>query len=115
VTIHTQLSVEPASLTTATRDQLRLTLTAKNVGMEIVDPQLRSAQLTVNGRRSRAFSLAVGNGRRENKWYALVPGDSVSMTWSSLGESLFPEPGEYTLVLSHDGREAEPVVVSVAP
>ena len=109
------LRAEPASLTTATRDQLKLTLSARNVGMAIVDPELNRAQLTVNGRRSKAFALAVGNGRREDKWFALPPGDEVSMTWSTLGERLLSEPGEYTLALSLDERQAEPVTVTVAP
>jgi hypothetical protein len=113
--IQTRLSAEPASLTMDTRDRLRLTLSATNVGMEIVDPELHRAQLTVNGRRSRAFAMAVGNGKRESKWYALPPGDTVSMTWSTLGERLLAEPGDYTLVLSHEGREAEPVSVAVEP
>jgi hypothetical protein len=115
MTIQTQLSAEPTSLTEDTRDQLRITLTATNVGMEIVDPELSRAQLRVNGTPSRAFSLAVGNGRRPEKWYALAPGDSVSMTWSTLGERLFPGPGEYALVLSLHDQEADTVTVSVQP
>lgn len=111
--IQTRLSAEPTSLTKDTRDQLRLTLSATNVGTEVVDPELHRAELLVNGRRSRAFALAVGNGKRETKWYALPPGDTVSMTWSTLGERLLDEPGEYTLQLSHDGQEAEPVTVAV--
>jgi hypothetical protein len=113
VTIQTSLRAEPTSLTVDTRDQLRVTLSATNVGTEIVDPELHRAQLLVNGQRSQAFAFAVGNGRREAKWYALPPGDTVEMTWSTLGERLFDGPGEYSLVLSFDGREAEPVSVSV--
>jgi hypothetical protein len=59
------------------------------------------------------FHSAVGNGRREEKWYALPPGDTVEMTWSTLGERLLAGPGDYALVLSFDGHEAEPVTVSV--
>ena len=115
MTVELRLDAGPATLTADTRDQFELTLTAANTGAETVNPELHRTELQVNGRRSRAFSSAVSNGRREERWFALPPGESVSMTWSTLGKSLFPEPGEFTLVLSHDGREAEPVVVSVAP
>jgi hypothetical protein len=113
--IVTRLSVEPDTVPLDGRDRLRLTLSATNAGTEIVDPELHRAQLEINGRRSRAFSLAVGNGRREPKWYSLPPGDTVSMTWPTLGERLFDEPGEYTLVLSLQGREADAVTVTVSP
>lgn len=109
------LHAEPTSLTIATLDQFKLTLTARNVGMAIVDPELTHARLTVNGRPSRAFTSAVGNGRREEKWFALPPGDEVTITWTTLGERLFSEPGTYTLALSADDAAAEPVTVSVAP
>jgi hypothetical protein len=113
MTIQMSLRAEPSTLTTDTRDQLRVTLSATNSGTETVDPELHRAELLVNGRRSRAFHSAVGNGRREEKWYALPPGDSVEMTWSTLGERLLAGPGDYALVLSFDGHEAEPVTVSV--
>ena len=111
--IQLSLRAEPASLPVAARDRLQLTLSATNVGMEIIDPELSRADLLVNGERSDAFALAVGNGRREEKWFALPPGDSVSMTWSTLGETVLPGPGDYILVLSLDGEQAAPVTVTV--
>jgi hypothetical protein len=113
VTLQLRLTAEPTSLTSDTRDRLKLTLSVRNVGMAIVDPELSRTQLLVNGTPSRLFARAVGNGRRENKWFALPPGDEVSMTWSTLGERLLPEPGEYTLALSLDELESEPVTVAV--
>jgi hypothetical protein len=113
VSIRLTLDVEPTSLTVATLDRLKVTLTARNVGMAMVDPELHRAQLTVNGTPAKAFSNAVANGRREEKWFALAAGDEVSMTWSTLGESLIFEPGEYTLALSLDESASEPVTVAV--
>ncbi|MDA0163050.1 hypothetical protein OM076_22445 [Solirubrobacter ginsenosidimutans] len=115
MSIRLRLDVEPTSLTLATLDQLKLTLTARNVGMAIVDPELHRARLTVNGTPSKAFANAVGNGRREEKWFALPAGDEVAMTWSTLGERLIFEPGDYALALSLDENAAEPVTVVVAP
>jgi hypothetical protein len=115
VSIRLTLDVEPTSLTLATLDQLKVTLTARNVGMAVVDPELHRARLTVNGRPSKAFSNAVSNGRREEKWFALPAGDEVTMTWSTLGERLISEPGDYTLALALDENASEPVTVAVAP
>jgi hypothetical protein len=115
VSIRLTLDVAPTSLTIATLDQLKLTLTARNVGAAMVDPELHRAQLTVNGTPSKAFSNAVSNGRREEKWFALPAGDEVAMTWSTLGERLIFEPGDYTLALSLDDNAAEPVTVTVTP
>jgi hypothetical protein len=115
VSIQLTLDVEPTSLTIATLDQLQLTLTARTVGVAMVDPELHRAQLTVNGTPSKAFSNAVANGRRDEKWFALPAGDEVTMTWSTLGERLIFEPGDYTLALSLDENASVPVTVAVAP
>lgn len=113
--IKLQLHAEPEPLTVATRDRLRLSVTATNEGAEAVDPQLHRAELRVNGERSSAFGLAIGNGKRDPRWFALPPGESVSMTWSSLGEALLPGVGQFTLRLALDDAEAEPVTVAVLP
>lgn len=115
MSIQLTLGVEPTSLTVATLDRLRLTLTARNVGVAMIDPELHRAQLTVNGAPSKVFANAVANGRREEKWFALPAGDEVTMTWSTLGERLFFGPGDYTLALSLDESASEPVTVAVAP
>jgi len=111
--IELQLRAEPARLTVATRNRLQLSVTATNVGTEVIDPELHRAELRVNGKPSSAFGLAIGNGKRDPSWFALPPGESVSMTWSSLGDALFTDAGEYTLQLALDDREAEPVTVAV--
>ena len=108
-----RLGIEPTDMELDERDRMKLTVSATNAGTEMVDPELYRADLLVNGERSQHFSDTIGNGRREQKWYALVPGDTVSMTWGGLGRALLPEPGEYTLVLSRGEEEAEPVTVTV--
>jgi hypothetical protein len=113
--IKLQLRAEPVPLTIATRDRLRLSVTAINEGAAVVDPELHRAELRVNGKRSSAFGLAIGNGKRDPRWFALPPGESVTMTWSSLGEALLPGVGQFTLQLKLDDAEAEPVNVAVLP
>ena len=109
------LGAEPARLPAAERDRLALTLTATNDGDEVVDPELHRTALLVDGAPAIAFGLAVGNGRRDDRWFALPPGESVSMTWSSLGEAVLPaEPGEHELVLALNGVRSAPARVVVA-
>ena len=113
--IQVELRAEPRQLGMSQRGSFKLTLSATNTGGQVANPELHRAELQVNGQRSQVFGLAVGNGKREARWYALPPGETVSQTWSSLGESLFPHPGEYALVLGHRGSQAKPVQVQVQP
>ena len=108
-----KLEAKPQRLTLAQRQRFRISLTATNQGSEIIDPELHNVRLFVNGQQSKAWSLAIGNGRREDKWFALPPGDTVAMTWSSLGEALFPEAGEFTLMLRYGDTELDPIQVQV--
>jgi hypothetical protein len=108
-----RLDVEPTELAADERDRLQLTVSATNAGMEMVDPELYRTDLRVDGERSQAFALAIGNGRRPEKWFALAAGDTVSMTWGGLGPAVLPGPGDHTLVLALDDQESEPVTVTV--
>jgi len=113
--IHLKLLAEPHDLFMAERGKFEVGVTASNRGTEVVDPELYRARLLINGRDSLVWSDAIGNGYREAKWFALPPGDSVSMIWTSMGESFFPRPGVYTLILRLSHIEAAPVVVRVRP
>ncbi len=110
-----ELGAEPVRLPLEARDCLALSITATNTGSEVVDPELHRAQLLVNGEPSSAWSLAIGNGPREPRWFALSPGESVTMSWSSLGSAVLPEPGEYRLELRLDDVRSRPVRVVVEP
>ena len=94
-------------------EHFTISLEAKNQGETVLNPELHRAQLLINDQPSMAWGLAVGNGLRPEKWYALPPGEMVSMTWSTMGPSLFPESGDYTLVLQLDEQETEPIQVKV--
>jgi hypothetical protein len=111
--IQLKLKVEPKEFSMPERQRFKISLTATNQGKETIDPELHLAQLLINNKASRQWNLAIGNGRREEKWFALPPGDTVSMSWSSLGPSLFPTPGEYTLVLRYHDKKLDPIHVRV--
>jgi hypothetical protein len=111
--IDVELTAEPLRLTMPGRKNFKISMSATNQGKEVVDPELHRAQLFVNGKRSRVWSLAIGNGRREAAWSALPPGETVSMTWSSMGKSLFPNPGTFDLVLHFQDAERARLRVEV--
>ncbi len=112
-TVKLVLRAEPQQLTMSERKDFKISLAATNQGREIIDPQLHRAQLLVNGKESKVWSLAIGNGKREAKWFALPPGETVSMTWSSMGESLLTGPGVFTLTLRFDEMQLAPLQVQV--
>jgi hypothetical protein len=109
------LHVDPSELTVSQRRSFKISIAATNRADATVDPELHHVRLLVNGRQSKAWSLAIGNGKREPRWFALPPGETVSMTWSSLGESLLTGPGEFSLALLANGRKSAPVLVRVRP
>lgn len=111
--IRLQLLAEPLRLSMAGRTAFKVGLAATNLGAGTVDPQLHRTRLLVDDRDVPAWSLAIGNGRREDRWFALPPGETVSLTWTSLGERLFPAPGDYVLTLRLGGTSSPAVQVRV--
>ncbi len=113
--IEVALRAEPLQLTLAERKNFKISIAATNRGGTTVDPELHRAKLSVNGKESKVWSLAIGNGKREAKWFALPPGETVSLTWSALGESLLTGPGEFSLALRFNEKEIPPIRVQVRP
>jgi hypothetical protein len=95
------------------REAFMIGIAATNVGKEVLDPELHRVQLFINGRESMIWNDTIGNGRREARWFALPPGERVSLTWSTLGKLLFLAPGEYTLALHSADEKWKPVQVHV--
>ncbi len=111
--INLKLTAEPLRLTLAERQNFKVSIAATNQGDEVINPELYTARLFINGSESMVWSLAILNGPREEKWLALPPGETVSMTWPSMGESLFPDPGSFVLVLRFSDLELAPIQVQV--
>jgi hypothetical protein len=111
IIVTTQLEVQPLRCTMADLGDFTLTINARNPSADTVDPQLMSARLLVNGVNSEVFGEAISNGIREEAWFSLPPGQTVSLKWT-LGYSLFEQPGEYALILDWWG-EHEAVTVNV--
>ncbi len=113
--IQLELKAEPDHLAMGNLADFKVSLSATNQGDTVIDPGLGRTELRVNDEPSKAFSLAVGNGKREAGWFSLASGETVSMTWSTLGPSLFPAPGTYSLTLRLGSISTPPTVVHVEP
>jgi hypothetical protein len=104
-TLAVKLLAAPTQLTMAGLDKFMVGVEITNHGKVAVDPQASTGELTVNGVRSMAWSLAIGNGVRAPSWSSLPPGQTIAMSWP-LGDALFDKPGSYHLVLSLGGQQA---------
>jgi hypothetical protein len=111
--IEVRLTAEPQQFNMRERKDFKISIAATNRGDEVKDPELYRARLFINNRDSLVWADTISNGKREAKWFALPPGETVSMTWSSLGESLFPNPGTFKLVLRLCDTELAPIEVKV--
>jgi hypothetical protein len=79
----------------------------------IITPGLDRSSLFINGALSHSWELAVGNGRREPKWFNLPPGEKIAMTWPTLGQSLFKNPGSFQLQLKLGTHLLDSILVEV--
>jgi hypothetical protein len=105
-TLAVKLLAAPTQLTMADRPKFMVGVEVVNRGTTAVDPQLSTGcQLTVNGKESMVWNLAIGNGVREPSWHSLPPGQTATMSWP-LGADLFDKPGDYHLVLTLGGQQS---------
>jgi hypothetical protein len=108
-----QIIAEPLQFSMDERANFKIGMEARNVGDEAINPKLYESELLVEGERSLAWNLAVSNGLREEAWWNLEPGKTVTASWS-LGEAMFPQPGKYEVVLRLGTQESS-VRVWVTP
>lgn len=85
--------------------------TVRNTGEQTCDTRIWSSSLLVNGEPSMNWALAISNGLRDVREYALPPGESVEFRRVLPAASLLPGPGRYTLVLEVRGERSQPVVI----
>ncbi len=111
--IEVQLTADPVNFPISDIETFQISISATNQGADIIDPELYRARLSINGQDSLMWSDTISNGRREEKWFSLPPGETVSMSWSSIGQFLFPAPGEYTLELHYGNQVLSPVQINV--
>lgn len=111
----TPISVElhlPATVATGKLGDLMVAFTVKNLGTQVIDPQLNLSELRVNGVVSHDWNMALGNSGHSKKWSALPAGESLDEGWP-LGKELFEKPGDYAVTLTVMGVTSAPATVHV--
>jgi hypothetical protein len=109
------LTVRPSEFSFSEIEKTTVTIVAENKGKRSVKPDLHETVLLINGTESMNWKLTIGNGRRPDDWYNLPPGKSVSLSWETLAQSLFPEPGTYHLALKKNQKVLSESTIEVTP
>ena len=107
------LSATPLKINFSMRQSFVITMMVTNNEELIIDPELGSTKLLINGKVSLIWMETVGNGLSESNWYSLSPGKSVSKSWATLGEQLFTAAGEYVLQLQLRNIKSEEIKIIV--
>src|SRR5262249_19477491 len=84
-----------------------------NDGTQVVNPELGSSQLFVNGKELKDWPFIVSIGPRDARWEALPPGDHLSFGYA-LGRH-FEKPGTYKVSWKGQGFESPEIVFRVVP
>lgn len=108
-----KLSATPTRFSLSLRKNFIIEMMATNEGYEIIDPELHAAELLINGKESFAWMETIGNGLRSGNWFSLPPHQSVSMSWATIGDQLFPTSGEYILQLQLRTIKSEQIKITV--
>ena len=110
--LQVELEVDPVEVTPTTIDLATVKGAVTNRGGETIDTRVRHSELRVNGELLQTWGLAIGNGSRDEREYALPPGERVEFA-RVLGRELFDGPGDYEVVLNVLGVDSDPVRVTL--
>ena len=110
--LRVELEVDPAEVTPQTADIVTVNGAVTNLGDAPIDTRVRYSQLRVNGEPLPSWGLAIGNGARDEREYALPPGERVEFS-RVMGSGLLRSPGEYDVVLDVLGVQSRPARVTL--
>lgn len=109
LTLHTSAT----ELNYSDRNRFEVSIYADNTGKTVLEPDLYFTSLLINGIESEVWRHAITNGRRKTNWYFLPPGERASLSWSTMGDQLFPTPGIYILQLRLRALKSDEVKITV--
>ena len=107
--LRVEVDAVPAQLTPKTLATLTIRGMVTNLGTRPVDIQSYSSDLLVDGAPSMAWSMAIGNGPRDQKEEALPPGDLVVFQ-RVMGGALFDQLAGF--IAHRDSRQTRPRYLS---
>ena len=107
------IETQPARVTKAQLEELRIRITVTNNGTAPADATRHPLHFTVDGEPSTSLSLAFGNGGRSAVWKALPPGESIHD--DRVGVSFVDVPGEHVIAISDGTTELARTTVELVP
>jgi hypothetical protein len=84
-----------------------------NEGKKVVDPEIRSSHLFVNGKELKDWDFIIAGGIRDDRFKAFPPADNLSFCYS-LGNH-FEKPGIYKVHWKGKAFDAPEIVFRVVP
>jgi hypothetical protein len=93
--------------------QLVIQFVVVNDGDMIINPELESTTLLINGKEWKNWGTTIGGGPRDNRDEALPSGDYLNSTIDFTDR--FKEPGIYKLTWKGKGFQAADLVFRVLP
>ena len=103
--ISIQIIAEPLELKINELNQFNIGVEATNNSDKPIDPKMYDIVLEVDGERNYAWDLAIQNSPREEAWWNLEPGETITALWP-LGEAMFAQPGQYEIVIRLEHQES---------
>lgn len=94
-------------------EKLMIYFALVNDGDSVVDPEIESSKLIINGTELNDSGLIFGNGPRDARWKALPPGKSLLFGYAM--KSYFQKPGTYAVSWKGSDFETTPIVFRILP
>jgi hypothetical protein len=95
--------------------KVSILLALVNDGGDIIDPELDSSQLLVNGKLAKNWDITIGNGPRDDRFKALPAGDYLGFGYAYDLAEYFTTPGIYKVCWKVKGFRTPEVVFRVLP
>ena len=104
-----RLTVEPSCL--GKNSEVRIRGEVRNVGSVVTPARSESSLLLINGEPAANWPLAIGNGMRDPREFALPPGEQIEFQRTLPASSLFQRPGKQEMVLVVEGVPSPAVTI----
>jgi hypothetical protein len=108
--LNIELKIMPVHLSEG--DSLTITGVVENTGTSTIDTQIWQSKLLIDSAKVELWSLAIANGLRDEREFALPPGERVEFS-RVLPASILPGSGRHELILEVQGIQSTPVTVEL--
>jgi hypothetical protein len=107
--LEVELTVTPTRVSNDTVLDIRGAV--RNVAQSEVDTEVWASTLLVNEEPSETWSWAIANGFRDEREFALAPGERYEFRRTLPSSSLLREPGQHELMLEVRGSRSPGVSI----